>query len=382
MGNNWIAGSINTIRWSAAGASSEVTLELYQDSDLLCLIDSAATNNGSYQWTVTDCGGGTATNYRIKVSDHDDSACFAFTGNFTITVPCILSISSPSSSQVCYLDSSLTIEWSSNSDDPLVVIDLYKGYNLQCTIDSTDNDGSYVWSVDNCDAALGTGYKIRVGLEGDPGCYSFSNYFTIVEPCSIQVLTPIASDNWLTGDQETITWNSDGGGANVRLDLYRSSSLVGNIDASTPNDGSYDWQVTDGGTGTGSNYRIKISDQVNPSCIAFSDYFTITQLILGTDDDDYQLPTEFRLGQNYPNPFNPGTTIEFDLPTSSYVTLTVYNLLGQPVRELVRETRSAGQHIIYWDGSDDLGAPAASGLYFYRLTAGQREQIRKMLLLR
>lgn len=100
------------------------------------------------------------------------------------------------------------------------------------------------------------------------------------------------------------------------------------------------------------------------------------------DDTDPALPTEFALRQNYPNPFNPSTTIEFSLPHSAPVTLEVFNLLGQQVRTVLNETRSAGVHRITFDAVNDNGTALASGVYFYRLRAGSATLTRKMTLLK
>jgi len=94
------------------------------------------------------------------------------------------------------------------------------------------------------------------------------------------------------------------------------------------------------------------------------------------------LPTEFTLGQNYPNPFNPETRIEFGLPRSAHVKLEILNLLGQRVRVLVDASRSAGWHSVWWDGRDETGRVASSGVYFYRMQADEFNVTRKMILLR
>ena len=93
-------------------------------------------------------------------------------------------------------------------------------------------------------------------------------------------------------------------------------------------------------------------------------------------------PKAFSLAQNAPNPFNPATQIAFETPADGPVNLTVYNLLGQRVRVLVDERRVAGRYVATWDGKDEIGRPAATGLYLYRLTAPGFTQTRKMLLLR
>jgi hypothetical protein len=89
-----------------------------------------------------------------------------------------------------------------------------------------------------------------------------------------------------------------------------------------------------------------------------------------------QIPTVFSLEQNYPNPFNPSTTIRFDLPKASVVTLKIFNTLGQEVVTLVNERRSPGRYQIQWNGN------VSSGIYFYRLQAGEYVETKKMILLR
>jgi flagellar hook assembly protein FlgD len=94
-------------------------------------------------------------------------------------------------------------------------------------------------------------------------------------------------------------------------------------------------------------------------------------------------PRTFQLSQNYPNPFNPETTIRFDLPIPSKVTLRIYNILGQEVVTLLNgENRPAGFYTARWNGRNGSGNQVASGVYFYRLEAGPFVMVKKMMLLR
>lgn len=88
-------------------------------------------------------------------------------------------------------------------------------------------------------------------------------------------------------------------------------------------------------------------------------------------------PTTYALDQNYPNPFNPATTIQYDLPRKSGVSLTVYNALGQQVASLVNSEEEAGSHAVRLDGNS-----LASGVYFYRLVAGDFVATRKLVLMK
>lgn len=94
------------------------------------------------------------------------------------------------------------------------------------------------------------------------------------------------------------------------------------------------------------------------------------------------VPEQIILHQNYPNPFNPVTNIRFTLPEAADVTLTVYDILGREVKTLVNERKAAGKHIVHWDGTDNSGQAVGSGVYYYRLTAGEYSSVKKMLLVR
>ena len=94
------------------------------------------------------------------------------------------------------------------------------------------------------------------------------------------------------------------------------------------------------------------------------------------------LPGSFGLDRNMPNPFNPATVIGYQLPEAGRVRLAVYNLLGQEVRALVDERREAGSFTAAWDGTDNLGRQVASGVYLYRMQAGDFTATRRMLLLK
>jgi len=92
------------------------------------------------------------------------------------------------------------------------------------------------------------------------------------------------------------------------------------------------------------------------------------------------IPTAFALYANYPNPFNPTTNISFALPIDSKVSLKLYNVAGQLVRTLVNETMPAGNHTVTWDGSNSNGEKVASGIYFYKLNAGDFSKTMKMVM--
>jgi len=108
----------------------------------------------------------------------------------------------------------------------------------------------------------------------------------------------------------------------------------------------------------------------------WSDSFTV-DLLTGISAKKTNIPNRYDLSQNYPNPFNPSTTIEFDLPKTSEVSLKVFNILGEKVATLLSGSLLSGSHSVEWDASN-----LASGVYLYRLQAGTYVEIRKMVLMR
>jgi hypothetical protein len=108
----------------------------------------------------------------------------------------------------------------------------------------------------------------------------------------------------------------------------------------------------------------------------------LSEMVTEVEDNFSQVPVGFTLEQNYPNPFNPATTIRYQLPKASRVILKIYNIFGHEVRTLVNERQSAGVNSVVWDGRDQSGKEVSSGIYIYRLQAGESIQSRKMSFVR
>ena len=98
--------------------------------------------------------------------------------------------------------------------------------------------------------------------------------------------------------------------------------------------------------------------------------------------DGASLPTVFALHNNYPNPFNPITNIHYDIPEVSEVTLEIYNVMGQRVRTLVQGTHEPGRYQIVWNATNDLGQGLSSGMYVYRIQAGDFVSVKKLVLMK
>jgi len=104
--------------------------------------------------------------------------------------------------------------------------------------------------------------------------------------------------------------------------------------------------------------------------------------LVGVEEVNTMVPSQYALEQNFPNPFNPTTTIRFALPAMGTARLTVYDILGRQVRTLLNGEVGAGFHSVVWDGRNDLGRQVATGMYIYRIEAGSFISTKKMMLLK
>ena len=170
-------------------------------------------------------------------------------------------------------------------------------------------------------------------------------------------------------------------------DIYFENNLHGWIVGADTRDRGIIWETSDGGD----TWSVQ-SENLNASlnAIHFHENFGWAVgdngLILGTannsirsinEENNQAYPLAFNLSQNYPNPFNPKTVIRYTLPLASRIDLSVYNLLGEKVATLVSERQLAGQHQVKWDAS-----AFPSGVYLYRLDAGDFIETKKLLLIK
>ena len=100
-------------------------------------------------------------------------------------------------------------------------------------------------------------------------------------------------------------------------------------------------------------------------------------LIVGVEGNENLLPIKFNLYQNYPNPFNPVTVIKYDIPENSKVKISVFDATGREVKNLVNDTKSPGAYEVIFNG-----VSLASGVYYYKLEAGNFSDVKKLILLK
>ena len=139
-------------------------------------------------------------------------------------------------------------------------------------------------------------------------------------------------------------------------------------------------------TGTSSPTEMNMNYTINFSqAWGGGQAFGVLNLIkstVGVDDSDGNVSDNFKLEQNSPNPFNPSTSISFSLAEDAFVSLTIYDLLGNNVRQLASGSMIEGSHSIRWDGKDAAGNFLSGGTYLYVLNAGDMRLVKKMVLIK
>ena len=155
-----------------------------------------------------------------------------------------------------------------------------------------------------------------------------------------------------------------------------------------PNATSFDWtqfhvdvQVPDSLSSIGMETRLHVFSQFVGT--VYFDDLTIQNLgLTAVKNLNKLVPTNFTVFQNYPNPFNPSTIISYSLPTAALVKVIVYDILGREVKTLVNMNQKAGVQQIVWNGNNNFGHLVSSGIYFYKVTAGEQVQVKKMIMLK
>ena len=298
-------------------------------------------------------------------------------------------------------DASYTITWtSSDPDTDVCTVDLYydtntsPGGETQIILDTAD-DGGYTWNTSSI--SEGNYYIYAViddahgGVEND---YS-AGILTIDHPGCDAPATPTGLTGSTVCDSVDTTrchpqirWDSVPGATSYRVYKSLNNGPYEFLDSTTVT-----LYVDEGFRNGGSlkdvaRYNVSAMNscgesEMTSNHVWFRGYqWAVARILAWTP-----IPEEYRLFQNYPNPFNSTTRISYQLPvvsgqTSHYVTLKIYNILGQEVRMLVDESRDSGSYTVTWDGRDGFGYDVVSGIYFYRLTTGNFSETKKMVLMR
>lgn len=207
----------------------------------------------------------------------------------------------------------------------------------------------------------GQTYSVSISHNGGTSIRQFNG--------SCRIGTGSENAGTIEAGTNTATYNTSGETNGIHLS---SSSL---------NSATFSWTAPSDGTG---DVTLYIAGHQGSSSGANTE-LTMVSLEIATavgEDGSQAIPDEYKLNDNFPNPFNPTTSIEFDLPRNSHVTIEIFNLLGRKVTQLADEEYPAGSHRVIWNGMSSDGQMVSTGIYFYRIVAGDFIDTKKMLLLK
>ena len=217
----------------------------------------------------------------------------------------------------------------------------------------------------------GTGYEIFSGWS-DPGGY----YYT-----------------WT--DTSEINWTSDNDSLLISLydedeDDYETINLLYNVENDSLYlsmelsycDGMEAYYYIDCYEMFSSMLNIDDIQEVNIKLDVVMSFYETGVVNLDPNFNQSEIPSLFRLHQNYPNPFNPTTTLQYDLPKDGLVNITIYDMLGNVINQLVNEVQNSGYKLIKWNATNNQGQQVSAGVYIYSIEAGNFRQTKKMILLK
>lgn len=295
----------------------------------------------------------------------------------------------------------------------------YEDFKVAINIDSVGidtlllyNDGQHndglaqdtIWAaeypVDTLEATYQVDFLATDSISGFPDVYSDITRFTTIGPVQFHAITfstdtlPQPGDNYYI--QFSVKNNSNS--ATARRVTASISTIDSNLTVQNATSISYgDIPAGEIGTSSGSVFLLSINDNSpididvpvlvtirSDGYVFWTDtmYVHISAPTVDVAREQMGIPSEYALHENFPNPFNPTTAIRYDLPEKARVRLTVYDMLGRQVKALVNDEISAGFHTITWDGTNQQGIQAGTGVYLYRLETKNFHDSGKMILLK
>lgn len=280
----------------------------------------------------------------------------------------------PQNEQKFVLQDSITVRWTGKG--------MYNSFNVQISTDNTFATVVHESNTSLSDVTIGgitnnTEYYWRVNsvLESETSEWSETWSFNVTD-AFISTVVPNGSETWALDNSEVIRWETNIL-ENVIIDLLQDENSLLAIDTVQASLLAYNW-ILPLDLAAGENYKIKVTSEADSNLFSISeDVFTIIDTVTSVDGNVNQIPTEYNLAQNFPNPFNPSTTISYSVPENSHIQLSVHNILGQKVAELVNDVKNAGNYQVVWNAES-----FSSGIYIVALQTNSILLTKKITLLK
>ncbi|HMQ79085.1 MAG TPA: T9SS type A sorting domain-containing protein [Ignavibacteria bacterium] len=263
----------------------------------------------------------------------------------------------------------MTIKYNASTGDSLAAAS-YNG-----PLGSTDQ--LTAMAIDNSNNVYVTGYSAAVSTGYD---YATIKYNSNLSQQWLQRTSNSGSDFPFF-----ITVDNASGFVFVTGSSFGSGTGYDYLTISYTSSGAFNWEKRENSSSSGNDYasgiavqdtdRIFVTGSANFSGTGIAFYTLRYSKISAIDPISSNIPSKFTLSQNYPNPFNPITSIRFDIPKASFVQVTVYDVMGREIENLVKEQLKAGEYMVKWDA-----IRFSSGIYFYSITADGFRSTKKMIL--
>ena len=262
-----------------------------------------------------------------------------------------------------------------------------RDYHLQISTDSVfastalDSNGIFglQFSVPEGKLVNNTPYYWRVSAVNDNGESMWSavyKFTTIINIPNVPALLSPINGAMNQTQTPTMKWNIAARATSYRLQISADSTF-----ASTTMDSAGitrdSVKVPSGKLSDGVKYYWRVNATNSAGTSGWSAKFNFTVSATGTGSIVSELPKEYKLYDNYPNPFNPTTKIKFDIPKNGLIKIAIYDMLGREVKMLMNENMTAGSYEVEWNATI-----YASGVYFYKMTAGSFSSVKKMFLIK
>lgn len=372
----WSTSDLNDAQWQAQMDAASPT-NTYSTSDMnetFFTFTSGLDYGQKYYWAVAAYDGS---------STYSTIAEASFTiagGNVVVT------LTSPADNEI-NVSTSPTFYWYVSSGSTLGIEEYRVVYSKTEFFtefkDSVTTTSTYAPVNSSLDPGGTYWWYVRVKVNGVWSTASVTNQFT-VEAGAYSVMPLVGSPTNgvpVTTTSPVLSWylptesesallyeveiadNPEFSDAAVYSDIAALNAQVESLE-----DGEYFW-------------RVKSKTDNSESSYSNLGNFKVGNSITSVDDNE-ELPLTYSIKQNYPNPFNPSTTIKYSVPNATYVTIKVYNMLGQEVKTLVNKDVAPGRFSVIWNGDNNYGSKVSSGTYIYQIVAGDFVQTKKMILLK
>ena len=373
-GEDWRAGTIESIRWSGEGVS-RVTIEYSTNdgADWLSVATAVPFSSVSYEWDVPNTP---STTCRVRIADARNAAVGdASDGVFSIASPKEITLLQPAGGETWFIGEAEDITWTGTGIDHVSIAVTTDNGITWSEVASTlpAQPGRFSWTVpdtpsDRC--------RIRIFESGNPNITDQSaSVFTIAARPSITVRSPNGGERWSAGETETITWRSSNV-PNVRIEYSVNAGanwLL--VDSSVVSTGAYSWTIPNTISSQG---LVKISAQDDAAVFDVSDGVFAIESATSVRPERGIAETPALL-QNYPNPLVRSTVIPFRLQEHQSGRIRILDILGSTVRTWEVDRNSPD---VIWTGLDAMNRPVPNGIYLIRLESGEQLRTRTMIVYR